>query len=121
VGAITRAPRDEGSILASSCEEPATANGPFILAATVLGSSMVFIDGTVVNEGLPALQSAQGATIAQVQWVAESYALFLAALLLMAAPWETAGSRRHAGPRRFDLFFRAVVLSFDSNLFRGLG
>jgi len=44
---------------------------------------MVFIDGTVVNVALPALQSALGATIAQVQWVVESYALFLAALLLI--------------------------------------
>jgi EmrB/QacA subfamily drug resistance transporter len=61
----------------------ATANGPWILAATILGSSMAFIDGTVVNVALPALQSDLGATIAQVQWVVESYALFLAALLLI--------------------------------------
>jgi EmrB/QacA subfamily drug resistance transporter len=58
-------------------------SGPWVLAATILGSSMVFIDGTVVNVALPALQSALGATIAQVQWVVESYALFLAALLLI--------------------------------------
>ena len=44
---------------------------------------MAFIDGTVVNVALPALQSALNATIAQVQWVVESYALFLAALLLI--------------------------------------
>ena len=43
---------------------------------------MAFIDGTVVNVALPALQSALGATIAQVQWVVEAYALLLAALLL---------------------------------------
>ena len=43
---------------------------------------MAFIDGTVVNVALPALQSALGATVAEVQWVVESYALFLAALLL---------------------------------------
>src|SRR5689334_9300067 len=60
-----------------------TANDPWVLAATILGSSMAFIDGTVVNVALPALQSALGATIAQVQWVVESYALFLAALLLV--------------------------------------
>src|ERR1700693_6208342 len=59
------------------------ATGPWILAATILGSSMAFIDGTVVNVALPALQSALGATIARVQWVVESYALFLAALLLI--------------------------------------
>src|SRR3954471_14611417 len=56
--------------------------GHWILAATILGSSMAFIDGTVVNVALPVLQSALGATVAQVQWVVESYALLLAALLL---------------------------------------
>jgi EmrB/QacA subfamily drug resistance transporter len=44
---------------------------------------MAFIDGTVVNVALPALQSALHATLADVQWVVESYALFLAALLLI--------------------------------------
>lgn len=44
---------------------------------------MAFIDGTVVNVALPALQSALGATVSEVQWVVESYALFLAALLLL--------------------------------------
>src|SRR5580698_538437 len=54
-----------------------------VLAATILGSSMVFIDGTVVNVALPALQSSFRATAVDVQWVIESYALFLAALLLV--------------------------------------
>jgi EmrB/QacA subfamily drug resistance transporter len=44
---------------------------------------MAFIDGTVVNVALPALQSALGATVSDVQWIVESYALFLAALLLL--------------------------------------
>lgn len=56
--------------------------GAWILAATILGSSMVFIDGTVVNVALPALQSNLNATVVDVQWVVEAYALFLAALLL---------------------------------------
>jgi EmrB/QacA subfamily drug resistance transporter len=55
---------------------------PWILAATILGSSMVFIDGTVVNVALPALQTNLNATVVDVQWVVEAYALFLAALLL---------------------------------------
>ena len=59
------------------------AQGPWILAATVLGSSMAFIDGTVVNVALPNLQAALHASLSQVQWVVESYALFLAALLLV--------------------------------------
>jgi EmrB/QacA subfamily drug resistance transporter len=44
---------------------------------------MVFIDGTVVNVALPALQTALNATVTDVQWVVEAYALFLAALLLV--------------------------------------
>src|SRR5437763_1936137 len=52
------------------------------LAATILGSSMVFIDGTVVNVALPALQTKLNATATDVQWVVEAYTLFLAALLL---------------------------------------
>src|SRR5882724_8364327 len=83
MASIARPPCDEAAILAGSCQRPVTADGPWILAATILGSSMAFIDGTVVNVALPAVQSALHATLADVQWVVESYALFLAALLLI--------------------------------------
>jgi EmrB/QacA subfamily drug resistance transporter len=83
MGNIARPPCDEAAIRSSPCESPVTVNGPWILAATILGSSMAFIDGTVVNVALPALQSTLHATLADVQWVVESYALFLAALLLI--------------------------------------
>jgi EmrB/QacA subfamily drug resistance transporter len=53
------------------------------LAATILGSSMTFIDATVVNVALPALQADLHATITDVQWVIEAYALFLGALILV--------------------------------------
>ncbi len=59
------------------------AAGKWVLAATILGSSMVFIDGSVVNVALPTIQSNLDATSAQIQWVVESYALFLAALILV--------------------------------------
>src|SRR3954467_13220881 len=58
-------------------------SGSFILAATILGSSLAFIDGTVVNVALPALQRALGATVTDVQWVVEAYALLFSALLLV--------------------------------------
>ena len=80
---IAKPPCEEAAILARPCERPAATNGPWILAATILGSSMAFIDGTVVNLALPALQATLHATLADVQWVVESYALFLAALLLI--------------------------------------
>src|SRR6266704_6834783 len=55
----------------------------WILAATILGSSMAFIDSTVVNVALPALQASFRATVVDVQWVVESYGLFLGALILV--------------------------------------
>ncbi|HEX9383619.1 MAG TPA: MFS transporter, partial [Gemmatimonadaceae bacterium] len=53
------------------------------LVATILASAMTFIDGTVVNVALPALQAELHATITDVQWVVEAYALFLGALILV--------------------------------------
>ena len=68
---------------------------PWILAATILGSSMAFIDGTVVNVALPALQAAFHATVNDVQWIIESYALFLSSLLLVGgAAGDLFGRRR---------------------------
>ncbi len=76
-------PCDEAAILSRGCDAPAKTRGKWVLAATILGSSMAFIDGTVVNIALPALQSGLHATVSQVQWVVESYALLLSSLLLL--------------------------------------
>src|SRR3989475_10983720 len=59
------------------------ASSRWTLVATILGSSLTFIDATVVNVALPALQSDLHATITDVQWVIEAYALFLGALILV--------------------------------------
>src|SRR5882724_8032381 len=53
------------------------------LVATIIGSSMTFIDATVVNVALPALQTDLHATLTEVQWVIEAYALFLGGLILV--------------------------------------
>src|SRR6185312_17103543 len=53
------------------------------LVATILGSSLTFVDATVVNVALPALQTDLHATITDVQWVIEAYALFLGGLILV--------------------------------------
>ncbi len=74
---------------------------------------MAFIDGTVVNVALPALQSSLGATIAQVQWVVESYALFLAALLLIGGSLgDTYGRRK--------IFVSGVILFSVASTWCGL-
>jgi EmrB/QacA subfamily drug resistance transporter len=60
-----------------------SANKRGTLIATIVASSMTFIDGTVVNVALPALQRDLGASITDVQWVIEAYALFLGSLILV--------------------------------------
>ncbi|GJG98449.1 MFS transporter [Cupriavidus pauculus] len=53
------------------------------LAATILGSSMAFIDGSVVNVALPTMQSELGASVAEMQWIVNAYLLFLGSLVLV--------------------------------------
>jgi EmrB/QacA subfamily drug resistance transporter len=79
---------DEAGIhLATDFEEKdktvSNSAGRWVLAATILGSSMTFIDGTVINVALPVLQEKLQASASQVQWVVESYALTLSALILV--------------------------------------
>src|SRR5271155_2699957 len=77
-------PCDEAVVQSVSADVPCTAQaGRWILAATILGSSMAFIDSTIVNVALPALQANLHATVVGMQWVVESYGLFLAALILV--------------------------------------
>src|SRR6266571_6702385 len=81
---LLRSPCDEGVIASRKSVKPcAKIQRRWTLAATILGSSMVFIDGTVVNVALPALQQNLNASVTDVQWVIEAYTLFLAALLLL--------------------------------------
>jgi EmrB/QacA subfamily drug resistance transporter len=81
---VIKEPCDEGVILAGKAVAPyRKAQARWILTATIIASSMAFIDGTVVNVALPALQSSLQTTAIGVQWVVESYALLLSALLLV--------------------------------------
>jgi EmrB/QacA subfamily drug resistance transporter len=68
---------------ATSPRADADAAGRWTLVSAVLGSSMAFMDGTVVNVALPAIQRSLDASGADAQWLIEAYALFLAALLLV--------------------------------------
>ena len=82
--ASMRTPCDEAVIRSVPDGVPcAAAAQVWILAATILASSMAFIDSTVVNVALPALQASFQATVVDVQWVIESYGLFLGALILV--------------------------------------
>jgi len=53
------------------------------LTATILGSSMAFIDGSAVNVALPVIQSELRASVAAMQWIVNAYLLFLGSLVLV--------------------------------------
>lgn len=57
--------------------------GRWVLAATVLGSGIAFLDGTVVNVALPAISGDLGASVAGLQWILDAYLVTLSALLLL--------------------------------------
>src|SRR6202522_214775 len=79
-----RLPCDEAAVRSESSGTPCRAESrKWILAATILGSSLAFIDSTVVNVALPALQASFHATVVQVQWVVESYGVFSGTLILV--------------------------------------
>src|SRR3977135_271768 len=80
------------------------------LVATILASSMTFIDVTVVNVALPALQADLHATITDVQWVIEAYALFLGALILVG------GSLGDQVGRKRVFLFGVVLFTLASTL-----
>lgn len=88
-------------------------DGPWVLAATALASSMVMIDGTAVNVILPILQNALEATATELQWIVESYALFLAALLLLGGALGDQLGRRK-------VFLAGVVIFAFASLWCGL-
>src|SRR5215217_6239817 len=110
----TVSPVNKPAMPAAGADAPCSVRErPMVLAATILASSMVFIDGTVANVALPALQAEFGASAADIQWVIESYALFLASLLLVGG---SAGDRY--GRRR--VFLVGVALFAAASVCCGL-
>ena len=81
---FVKAPCDEGVIRSGAKASPCVPHvGAWVLVAIILGSSMAFIDGSVVNVSLPVIQQDLGATATDVQWIVETYALFLSSLILV--------------------------------------
>lgn len=76
-------PCDEGVIRLTEARPCDPSAGRWVLAATILGSSMAFIDGTVVNVALPVLQTSLNASVSSAQWIVEAYSLFLSSLVLV--------------------------------------
>ena len=83
MASVYKQPCDEGVIRARPADAPcAQRQRKWVLAATILGSSLAFIDASSTNVALPALQASLGATVIEVQWVINAYTLMLAALIL---------------------------------------
>ena len=90
-------PCDAGQVRSARAPDQSlsAARKRWILAATVLGSSLTFIDGSALGVALPAIQDDLGAGPAAVQWVSNAYLLTLGALVLIGgAAGDRFGRRR---------------------------
>ena len=111
---LGRQPCDEGIVRSApdvaGCAER---DKPWVLAATILGSSMAFIDGSVVNVALPALQSDLADSVWAIQWIVNGYLLMLGALILVGG---SAGDR--FGRRR--VFILGTIIFTAASVVCGL-
>lgn len=65
-----------------------------LMTATIIGSAVAFVDGSIVSVGLPAIRDDLGASLAQMQWIVNGYALMLAAFILPGGAAGDAFGRR---------------------------
>jgi EmrB/QacA subfamily drug resistance transporter len=113
-----RAPCEENILRSGGNQVPCGENSkPWILAATILGSSLAFIDSTVVNVALAAIQATFHATLVDVQWVVESYGLFLGALILVGGSLSDLFGRRMIFVAGVSIFaIASAACGFASNI-----
>jgi EmrB/QacA subfamily drug resistance transporter len=77
-------PCDAGVIQCTRASAPCRPSSrPWVIAAASIGSGMAFLDSTVLNVALPAVQADLGASARETQWVYGAYALVLSALLVI--------------------------------------
>jgi MFS family permease len=81
---VTERPPGDAAVARAAPETPGCASHArrWVLAATILGSSLAFMMASIINVALPAIQETFGATVAEMQWVASAYTVLLAALTL---------------------------------------
>jgi EmrB/QacA subfamily drug resistance transporter len=104
----TAFPVDAAQVHAAVCPTNAKPAGPGILACTILASGLAFVDGSVVNVGLPAIGQGLHAGAGDLSWVINAYLLPLGALLLLGG---AAGDRY--GRRNF-LILGTALFGFAS-------
>jgi EmrB/QacA subfamily drug resistance transporter len=106
-----RLPCDDATVRAApQSRQCADATGRAVLAAAILGSTMTFVDGSVVNVALPVLREKLGASAAEAQWIIEAYMLFLASLILVG------GALGDRWGRRFVFVLGTVLFGMASAL-----
>ena len=78
-------PPSDTAVIRAAAETPGCASRAkrWVLIATILGSSIAFLEASVINVALPAIQDALGASVSTMQWIASAYTLLLAALTLV--------------------------------------
>src|ERR1700689_5858189 len=89
-------PCDEAAIRATAGAGHCAANAkPWVLAATILASSIAYIDQSVVNVALPAIETELATSVAVIQWLVNAYTLCLSAFVLTGgAAGDLFGRRR---------------------------
>ncbi len=90
-----------------------------VLTASILGSSMAFVNGTAVNLAIDPIQDQLGATLGQMLWVASIYMLFISALMLIGGAIGDFYGRRAtfmAGVGIFTLASGACALALTPNM-----
>jgi len=85
-----------------------------VLIACILGSGIAFLDGTVVNVALPAIQDDLGASLSSQQWIVEGYMLSLSSLLLVGGSLDDLFERKRifaAGVTGFGVMSLACAIA----------
>jgi EmrB/QacA subfamily drug resistance transporter len=93
----SRPPCDAGVVAAAAPAPGAMSERAkrLALAATICGSGMAFLDGSVVNVALPAIQHGLAGGAAEAQWIVNAYLLMLGAFVLVGgAAGDRYGRRR---------------------------
>ncbi|NJM07478.1 MFS transporter [Candidatus Gracilibacteria bacterium] len=85
-------------------------SGFWVLFATIIASSMAFIDGSALNVALPSLQEDLGATATDLLWIVNGYALMLAALILVGGALGDRFGRKRIFMLGIGLFAVASIL-----------
>jgi EmrB/QacA subfamily drug resistance transporter len=121
---FTRPPCDAGVIAATPAFDAALSQKRkwLTLAATIIGSSMALLDGSVVNIALPTIQQALHADAAATQWIVNAYLLMLGALVLIGGSAADLYGRRRIFVLGIAIFIAASIacgLSLDITVLIG--